>query len=107
MGVLVLAINHLKGGGRREVENKPRGWWRSIVSGERGAVDFNIPCHNCNIRYELEGSQAARVLTSLVSPVAVARVGFPASRSQPYPVVEGSTLTASDCCGFLDVAYSG
>lgn len=52
--IFVLAINHKNGGGRQEVKNNAFGWWKGIISGQRGVNDLDVRCHNCNIRYEYE-----------------------------------------------------
>lgn len=54
--IFVLSINHVNGGGRKEVAYKvnPRALYRDILSGQRQTSDLDIRCHNCNIRYEYE-----------------------------------------------------
>lgn len=54
----VLAINHIKGGGRKEFkEMSYKAFRESILTGARITDDLDVRCHNCNIRYEYERGQ--------------------------------------------------
>lgn len=48
----VLQVNHLKGGGSTERKANPKGFYRTILRGERPTDDLNLLCANCNILYE-------------------------------------------------------
>ena len=50
----VLEINHLNGGGTKEMKNKRTVFYNSIVKGTRKIDDLNILCKPCNIAYTLQ-----------------------------------------------------
>jgi hypothetical protein len=53
--VYVLCINHINGGGRKELAgNKYYLFIKGILNGERGVDDLDVRCQNCNTLYEYE-----------------------------------------------------
>lgn len=50
----LLQINHMNGGGIKELRPYPHGFYRRIVNGKRKTEDLDIRCANCNILYEYE-----------------------------------------------------
>lgn len=55
--IRVLQINHLNGGGRKEVAGPL--FYARILSGERAIDDLDLRCANCNIIYEYEVGRRA------------------------------------------------
>lgn len=52
----ILQINHLNGGGRKEMNNGRNShyFYRDIINGTRTTDDLDVRCANCNILYEYE-----------------------------------------------------
>jgi 5-methylcytosine-specific restriction endonuclease McrA len=51
----VLQINHLNGGGTKELKsNYPEKMYIDIINGNRKTDDLDLRCANCNILYEYE-----------------------------------------------------
>ncbi len=50
----ILQVNHLNGGGRRELENGTWNFLKKIIDGNRSIEDLDLRCANCNILYEYE-----------------------------------------------------
>jgi hypothetical protein len=52
--IRLLEINHIKGGGRKEIAEKKVGFYKDIVSGKRSVEDLNIACKVSNAKHYLE-----------------------------------------------------
>jgi hypothetical protein len=50
----VLQINHINGGGMKELKMEGKKFYRKILTGERSTKDLELLCANCNIIYEYE-----------------------------------------------------
>lgn len=58
----ILQINHLNGGGSKELNQSPYRMYRAIVNSERNTDDLDCRCANCNILYEYETGRRGNVL---------------------------------------------
>jgi hypothetical protein len=59
----VLQINHINGGGRKELELNMNKFYKDILLKKRNIIDLDLRCANCNILYEYEVGRRSINLT--------------------------------------------